>query len=67
MTVFRLEKENADGRTKFRMDAGEKYVHVSIIEEAVAVADLTPLEAVMIGKALIRHGEYVEAQQKEQK
>lgn len=67
MTVFRLEKENADGRTKFRMDAGEKCVHVSIIEEAVAVADLTPLEAVMIGKALIRHGEYVEAQQKEQK
>ena len=59
MTVFRLEKENADGRTKFRMDAREKCVHVSIIEEAVAVADLTPLEAVMIGKALIRHGEYV--------
>lgn len=67
MTVFRLEKENADGRTKFRMDAGEKCVHVSIIEEAVAVAKLTPLEAVAIGKSLIRHGEHVSAQQKEQK
>ena len=67
MTVFRLEDETYAGRTEVRLDAGEECVRLSIIEEAVAVAKLTPLEAVMIGTALIRHGEYVEAQQKEQK
>ena len=67
MTVFRLEDETYAGRTEVRLDVGEKCVRLSIIEEAVAVAKLTPLEAVAIGKSLIRHGEHVSAQQKEQK
>lgn len=67
MTVFRLEDETYAGCTKVRLDAGAECVRLSIIEEAVAVAKLTPLEAVIIGKSLIQHGEHVSAQQKEQK